>query len=311
MPTVAVVLTTYDRNQRLRQALDSVREQTVTPTDICVVDGTSTGVAAPVVEEYSEVKYHQQTSATGPHGGRSEGFELVDADYVQFLDDDDRLRPPKLERQLTLLEERPEVGVAYCGVEYESGGMDLPRESVRGNVLDEILSFDPGDCLMTSTMLSDSSVLERIHPFSNTHGADDIGWRIELARLTEFDYVPERLVVAGEHDDHRGRSWESIAGRREILDRYSDLYDDRDPTVWNSAVAETNQHIARRYLEDNLWSPEAIWHFGKAIYHSPDPDLKDYIELLASLGGRPSKRLFSEVYRTVHSYLDRRSGFRS
>ncbi|WP_227355181.1 glycosyltransferase family 2 protein [Haladaptatus salinisoli] len=50
--TVSVVVPTYHRNDRLREALDSVADQTHRPAEVIVVDGTEEARARSVVERF-------------------------------------------------------------------------------------------------------------------------------------------------------------------------------------------------------------------------------------------------------------------
>jgi glycosyltransferase involved in cell wall biosynthesis len=96
---IAVVVPTHDRAHVLGRALDSVARQTE-PPDRCVVvdDGSGDDTEVLIRRSYPGVTYLKQ-----PHRGvsaaRNLGVRHADAEWVAFLDSDDRWMPDKLEKQ--------------------------------------------------------------------------------------------------------------------------------------------------------------------------------------------------------------------
>ena len=294
------MIPTYYRNGRLREAVRSVLEQTYDPVELVVVDDSGERHAEPVVEEYDgELSYVAHTRNRGAHAARDTGLERTSGRYVQFLDDDDRLYPRKLASQVDLLAGRPGVGVAYCGMEMEDGTVYRPDPSVRGDVLRDALGFYDHP-LTTSTMLIEREALDEVAPLDHdSPGADDINMCIRLAQVTEFDFVDDVLVFGGLPRGSRGRSWGGIRGRREILRRYRDLYDEFDPSVRRRALAETYRYEGRRRLEDRVWSARAILAFARSVYYEPDRSPIHVGEVLASVLGRPGRSLASGLLAAV------------
>lgn len=292
--TVSVVIPTYFRNERLRAAIESVRNQTYDPIEVVVVDGSEEAHARPVAEAY-DVRYIPQDEDRGPHAGRSEGARAAEGAYVNFLDDDDRFRPEKIEKQVSVLDGSDDVGVVYCGIEWENGHAVLPDPDVRGDVLDRALMFDMTPS-SPSTMLIDAGVLEAILPFENLHGADDMGMKIELAQRCAFDFVDEPLVIKGDDGDSLGGSRENIEGRFALLERYRDLYDRHPPNVRRTAVGHTYLLDAELTLNRAVWSPRAIKQAALACYHVPGLPTSFAGYLIASVFGRPGRDVASRVY---------------
>lgn len=284
---VSVVVPTYYRNERLREAIESVHDQTYRPVEVIVVDGSGEAHARPVAEEYDDVSYVAQEEDEGPQAARSLGIERASGRYVQLLDDDDRLAPTKLERQVPLLE--PPVGVVYSGMIDEARGEILPNPDVRGDVLRYALEMRTFPCI-TSTMLIDRAVLEEMLPLGHRHGADDTGTKIELARRTEFDFVDEALVVRGRTDTSLSESWAYIEGRKQVIEAYADLYARFPARVRRRAVRETHYQAAKKHLEARPWSPAAVLEFARAAYHTPENRGYYLRGCLASAFGRPGLR---------------------
>lgn len=289
-PLVSVVVTTYYRNDRLREALSSVRDQTHRPVECIVVDGSGEAHARPTVEAFDAasdlpVTYVPQERDEGPHAARSVGAERASGEFVQFLDDDDRLRPEKFERQLPLFSET--VGVVYSGLRDEEWGTVEPQADVRGDVLEHALKIRTFPAI-PSTMLVDRRVLEEILPLKHRHGADDSGMKVELARRTHFDFVDDPLVVRGKPEgESASDSWDHVRGRRFLVDYYDDDYEQFPPHVRRTAVRQTEYRAGRKRLEESRWDPRATVSLARAARETPDDTLRFAATALASVFGRP------------------------
>lgn len=295
---VSIIITTYYRNDRLPEAIQSAKNQTYSPVELIVVDGSGEAYASSVIENHEDVKYVPLDNDPGAHTARKIGFEHSTGEYIQFLDDDDKLRPEKIDKQVNIFERRAEVGVVYSGKEWETGETVLPNPEVRGDVVEYALKFSMNPCL-TSTMLIRRSVLEEA-PFSDDFiGAGELALKIELAKRTHFEYVDEPLVVAGIPESTLGTSWSAIEGRKKILNEYKKLYERFDPSVRRTALAETYNKEGRRRLDDKLWSARAIFAFAIAVYYDPQHRLLYWSELVSSILGRPGRKLARKVRRSI------------
>jgi glycosyltransferase involved in cell wall biosynthesis len=289
---VSVVLPTYYRNERLREAIESVHDQTYRPIEIIVVDGSGEAHARPIAEEFPDAIYVAQADDEGPQAARSLGIERVSGRYVQLLDDDDRLAPTKFEKQVPLLE--PPVGVVYSGMIDEERGEIEPNPDLRGDVLRAALEMRTFPCI-TSTMLIDREVLDGMMPLGHRHGADDTGTKVELARRTRFDFVDEPLVFRGKTDTALSDSWAYVEGRKTVVETYDHLYAQFPPSVRRRAVRETHYQAARKLLEEQWWSPRAVLESARAAYYTPDRRGYYLGALLGSAFGRPGIRAVSTI----------------
>ena len=112
--TVSIVVASYNYGQYLREALDSIRAQTLANWEAIIVDDGSSDDSARVASTYLNdprfrliERLHQGQPAT-----KNTGIAASRGEFIAFLDADDRWHPAKLAKQLALMQ-RPEVGVAY------------------------------------------------------------------------------------------------------------------------------------------------------------------------------------------------------
>lgn len=292
-PLVTVIVTTYFRNDHLSSALDSVREQDYSNIETIVVDDSGVDHAEAVVSDRPDVKYIGLPENRGANDARAAGIEAAQGKYVQLLDDDDRLLPEKIVRQVELLESSPDVGAAYCGGKMADGLEFLPDEDERGNVLERALKDSLLSCV-TSTLLVERELYRSVFPLPDTPGADDTYLKIELARITEFDFVDDALILRHEPSDSRGRSLGAVRGSKQLVYHYSDLYDRFPPQIKLAAMSKGFRREGKFYLHQNPWSLRATLAFLRASFHAPRNRIKYLLWMFASLFGRPGFKLVTE-----------------
>lgn len=139
---VSVIIPTYNRSSLLRLTVESVLAQTYPNIEIIVVDDGSTDDTTMMMAQYAgRVTYIRQANQGGA-AARNTGIRIATGEYFNFLDHDDLIMPTKIERQVQVLDSRPEVGLVHCGYYYidESGNL-LERVSFlpEGEVLKELI----------------------------------------------------------------------------------------------------------------------------------------------------------------------------
>jgi hypothetical protein len=174
----------------------------------------------------------------------------------------------------------------------------MPSEAMRGDVLDRALQsrMDPA---CTPTMMYRRSVLESVRPFKNTHGADIIGFLIELAQVTEFDFVDEDLVWVRRNDDHESYSAPPTVtdGLREMMELYEHLYERTDPENYRRFMGRYHRRRMEELLSLHVWSPAAVYHAGAAVKYSPD--WKSLVTAGLTVFGRYGLRLGRKGFSAV------------
>ncbi len=113
MPTVSVIMSAFNAEAYLREAVDSILAQTFGDFELIVVDDASTDRTLEIVAEYSDprIRVIRNPSNLGVGGARNRGLRLARGKYIAMHDADDTSVPDRLAQQVTYLDAHPEVGL--------------------------------------------------------------------------------------------------------------------------------------------------------------------------------------------------------
>ncbi|MBS0168853.1 MAG: glycosyltransferase [Nitrospira sp.] len=164
-PLVSVIIPTYNRPDRLRDAIQSVFAQTCQDFEIVVVNDGGQDVTS-VIDSFNagaQLVAIQHTDNRDRAAARNTALRAAKGTYIAYLDDDDRYYPDHLETLLAVLQ-RGEHKIAYTdawrihekrqGEHYVVTGRDLPhshdfdpRELLIGNYLPVLTVMHERSCL--------------------------------------------------------------------------------------------------------------------------------------------------------------------
>jgi len=197
MPTISVVIPTYNRSDSLARCLNSVFSQTVTDLEVIVVDDCSTDDTEEVVNSFDNIQYIRHDRNKGGSAARNTGIKAATGKYVAFLDSDDEWLPQKVEKQLKEFTRSPDsVGVVYTGLYFSRNGERrigrIPEAS--GDIYEQQLMRDHVG--PTSTVMVRRECFENVGMFDPKLPArQDYDMWLRLSEEYEFRNVREPLTV--------------------------------------------------------------------------------------------------------------------
>lgn len=117
MPTVSVIIPTYNRKEYLQEAIDSVLRQSYEDYEVIVVDdGSDDGTDEILNKRYkNRIRYVWQENK-GESAARNAAIKISKGKYIAFLDSDDLWHPDKILRQVQVLENNPSIGLTNSQV---------------------------------------------------------------------------------------------------------------------------------------------------------------------------------------------------
>lgn len=211
MPKFSVIIPAYNCEKFVGEAIESVFNQTYLDLEIIVIDDGCTDSTKSVIKQYvSDKLVYIFQENQGVSTARNRGIDIAKGEYIAFLDCDDLWLPEKLEKQLELLEKKPQIALVFsdCYI-IDSAGNILKRSfdkgrPPRGEVFNELLmeNFIP-----IPTVVIRKKVFERIGGFDARFGiAADYHLTLRVAESFTIDFIDIPLAKYRIHQSNMSRS---------------------------------------------------------------------------------------------------------
>ncbi|MGQ5712415.1 glycosyltransferase family 2 protein [Desulforudis sp. DRI-14] len=212
-PMVSVIIPTYNHKDFIKDAIESVLQQTFQDFEVIVADDASNDGTGTIVKSYAQ-QYPEKINAVigerrlGIAGNINRGLRLATGKYIAWLGGDDLMYPTKLEKQVQYLEDHPEI----TGCHHDAHVYDEQTKQVVG-VFSELYSrgnkklveggievlFDPGAFMLPSTMMFSRNACPP-HGFDvRLRYSNDWLFDIETFRSGRIGAIKEALGVYRRH----------------------------------------------------------------------------------------------------------------
>lgn len=219
-PLVSIVFTSYNHQEYLSQALDSLVNQNYSNLEIIIIDDCSTDGSQEILkqyEHYENIELKLQKINSGSYVKASNfGASFAKGDYLLFAQCDDFSDPNQIERLVIKALEFPHAGVIYSKSHLiDSKGVILSNDYQNREYLfrkkchnDSFISGDlMFDFLTYSCVIPNlSAALIKRELFVSVGGlslkykvASDWAMWLELSFLTNFYYVSQPLNYFRQH----------------------------------------------------------------------------------------------------------------
>ncbi len=289
---VTVLITTYNRKEIVREAVESALGQTLRNIDVLVVDdGSTDGTAGDLTDRYG---HDPRLRIVGrPNGGapaaRNTGLDHAHGEFLALLDSDDLWEPGYLESQLGVFAADPTVDlVINDGVCEEPDGTvrrlsDYPRWTLPNSI----------EALCRGTWILPSLTVVR------TEAARKVGFDVTVQYCDDTDFIWRfveagyrvagnpvamaryRAVCQGQTPDEPQISADEdklLLATYDVWKRYQDKY----PDIFDRGF-DFHSEYAQRLLRRGR-GVEAAWHVEQMLRDRPtDPEA---LRLAAAVGVR-------------------------
>lgn len=217
--SISVIIPVYNGAKFIAETLTTILGQTVRPLEVIVVDDGSTDNTASVVAQFGDSVTLIQTANGGACQARNIGASRTKGNWLALCDGDDLWLPTKLEKQLRLANQDPDIhcvltdyaeitnGVAaershlsyapddFWEPERHNGGF-VVRESITG----KLTTFQPS---IASTPIVKRDFYLSVGGFDETPlgPADDTCFHFRCLSTVPFGVVPEVLMHYRRHPE--------------------------------------------------------------------------------------------------------------
>jgi len=248
-PLVSVVMPVYNTEKYLAEAIESILAQTFSDFELIIVDDASHDSSPAISRAFAEADCRIRVIELAENGGhgaaRNVGLAAASGEYFACQDSDDISLPERFQKQVKLLQARPEVGAVGVYTRLVSEDMQpiyerKPPVRHAEIMLDHFLGF-------LSSPFTHATLMMRRHLVMEVNGFDEsvrispdcalltkLLGRAKFANIAEFLYLYRQHSSQITAERHTERERETMLVRQVRLER-----------IWGEAPLETVERLAR------------------------------------------------------------------
>lgn len=204
-PLVTVICLCYNQKRFVREAVESVINQTYTPIQLIVVDDASTDGSPETINQlkvqYPQLEVLLLNENMGNCRAFNQGLVQAKGEYLIDLAADDVLLPDRIRKGVEVLQQAgDEFGVHFCDAELidETGSFvshhsdKYPHHTIpQGDIYVEVIQRY---FICPPTIMFRKSVMDRLGGYDETLAYEDFDFWIRSSRQFKYTYSPEPLV---------------------------------------------------------------------------------------------------------------------
>ena len=196
-PLVSIIMPVYNGEKYIKEAIDSVINQTYKNWELIIVNDGSKDNTERIVKSYDDkrIKYFYQENK-GVSAARNRALEVAKGKYITFLDSDDYLPPNSIKAREEYLEKNPDIdivdGKAYVMDENLEKIKRIYIPSYRGPLFPKIVLLSDEVYLTCFYMVRREIINSTKFKIGMTHGEDILFFiEISAAYNANYGYVNE------------------------------------------------------------------------------------------------------------------------
>lgn len=202
MPKVSVIMSAYNVEDYVREAVNSILNQTFKDFELIVINDGSTDKTLKILQTYSDPRIKLFTQEhTGVYTAWNKGIMKANSEYIAIFDADDIAFPQKLQKQVNFLDNNPEIAImgSFCRVINEKTGKETVslRPTTDSAIRRSILMANP---FIHSTTVYRRNIFDKVglHDRLYDHYIIDFELTLRILKVSKGANLPEVLCMRRE-----------------------------------------------------------------------------------------------------------------
>ena len=257
MPTVSVIIHTYNNEKFIVETIESVLNQTYKDYEIIVVDdGSVDGTHDALLPYMQKIRYHYKENG-GIASAKNTGIRLSQTEFIAFLDHDDLWVPDKLKLQMECFNGNPQVGLVYAKYTSFRDGKELrtkPEKGYSGWIFKELLSKS---FIQTSTVMVKKECLDAVGPYDESFSlGDEYDMFLRISKKFQCGFIDKGLTKYRVHDANASKN--DFLFDKENLGVYKKIYNN-----FTDLNGEEKKILRKRIAGYSMKVAEGLYRLGK------------------------------------------------
>lgn len=282
-PLVSVICLCYNHERFVREAIESVLQQTYSNLQIIVVDDASTDNSVREIEKTIAAAPHVQFLRVKENVGNCKAFNaglaLAKGEYIVDFATDDRMVPERIDRQVRFFASFDQsYGVNFTDAVYIDADGKVLRHHydylLRKGLIDRIpegnvYSFVLGTYFISSpTMMIRRKVLEMLGGYDETLAYEDFDFWVRSSRLFNYCFLNEQLTFVRRTKASMSAGW----------------YRQGDPQLYSTYKVCRKALVLNRSSEDRQALVKRVrYELRQSVFSENHTEVKLFYELLKEL----------------------------
>lgn len=234
-PLVSIIMTAYNREKYIAEAIESVLNNTYPNYELIIVDDHSTDQTINIVKSYlsksHKIKFFQNEVNLGDYPNRNRGVSCAKGEFISFVDSDDKLHPDTIKTLINNLTIKPDFNFAmtwqHSKERFELSGFDALRKHFFEF---NFLNIGPGETFFRK------SFFDKIGGYPTKYGpANDMYFNLKVCSFSKIHFEPFEFIYYRRHDG------------QEINNNYGYLYNNYN--YLNDALQELNLNLTHSEIK--------------------------------------------------------------
>lgn len=205
-PDISIIMSVYNGETYLKEAIDSVINQTFKEWELIIVNDCSTDSTAEILADFAikdeRIKVHSNEVNLKLPTSLNKAISLSRGKYIARMDADDICLPQRFEKQYKFMEENTDVALSSCqfmtvknGV-YMSGGAGGRCDD---NAIRALLLV--GNPILHPGVIAKAEVMKKLYYDTSLTCTEDLElWTRMVMENYKIEIIPECLMIYRLHD---------------------------------------------------------------------------------------------------------------
>lgn len=223
---LTVVMPVFNGQQYLREAINSVLDQTFRDFEFLIIDDGSSDDSVNIISIYEDprIRLIQNEINQGVAYIRNIGLKEAKGKYLVWMDCDDLIDPYKFQKQLLFLEKNPEIGICGTWLErFNDGKPKLSTTFTNPELIKAALFFKPA--VLNATTMLRMSMIKKEDLFFDTRlsVAEDYDFFLRASFHFNIENLPEKLYYYRASESSIMKKFEKKEDK--MIEFYSIIYE--------------------------------------------------------------------------------------
>ena len=259
-PLVSVIMPAYNGEKYIREAIESVLNQTYERFEFIIVEDASSDRTLSIIREFKDerIMLFQNSENKGIAYSTNLGIDNSNGKYIALLDDDDIATPQRLELQVKFMEEHDEIDIlggrsAY--IDKDGEFLRYAAEPIYNHKCIKAYLLFCNSKFHNATAMIRKSFIDKynLRYQDNCLGLQDFKFYIDSSKVGIFTSIDRLLHLKRLHDEE-----ESVRQRKVHKMEHAELW----AQFQRESIEKSGFHLSDEHL--------------RAINENIPPDLKPY-----------------------------------